>query len=173
MTYKSPGLLTVPPAETSIYNIVGCVRKIVDYLNRTIPFTSISGTLAVNQGGTGDTGTAWAAFTPTITSQTGSITAYTINSCAFKQIGKTVFYRYDFTITTNGTGAAHVLATVPVTPVGKFTISGDEFANTGKMIGGGYGSVANPTGLSIAFYDGTYPGANGNNLVFSGVYEAA
>jgi hypothetical protein len=59
-------------------------------------------------------GGAWTAYTPTITAQSGTITTATATG-RYRQSGKTVFLQVDITITTAGTGAGGVIASLPVT----------------------------------------------------------
>lgn len=68
--------------------------------------------LAVGQGGTGDAGTAWTAYTPTVTCTSGSLTT---SSAAgrWKAIGKTVWLQISIAITTVGTCANNLSFTLP------------------------------------------------------------
>jgi len=59
-----------------------------------------------------DQTTAWSTYTPTIGSQTGTITASTATG-RFKQIGKTMIAEMDVTITTVGTGAGYLSVSLP------------------------------------------------------------
>lgn len=58
--------------------------------------------VTVANGGTGDTGTAWTSYTATLTPTSGSLTSTTQN-CAYKELGKTVFWRCKVNITNVGT----------------------------------------------------------------------
>lgn len=124
--------------------------------------------IPVASGGTGDTGTAWSSFTSTITAGTGTFTTVSATS-AYKQLGKMVFVRIQINITTNGTAASFISATLPVA---------EKTATTQCLAGRGNGGIA----LTVAFnagaaiitkYDGTYFGANGAVVDVQGVYEAA
>ena len=55
---------------------------------------------------------AWTSYTPTVTAQAGSITAYTATG-RYKQIGKTVHMQADVTITTVGTASTGMIVTIP------------------------------------------------------------
>jgi hypothetical protein len=55
---------------------------------------------------------AWTTYTPTVTSQTGTITAYTATG-RYKQIGKTIVLETDVVITTVGTAAGQMIVTLP------------------------------------------------------------
>lgn len=129
-------------------------------------------TIAVAKGGTGDTGTAWSAFTPTVTAGTGSITAYTATGRE-KTIGKTVFVEMTITLTTIGTAGASIIATLNTgagTP--KYILNGRETNATGFLLSCDIGSNSAST-IQIRKYDNTFLGANGYVMVITGVYEAA
>jgi hypothetical protein len=133
--------------------------------------TGVTGTLPVANGGTGDTGTAWATYTPTISTGTGSLTTAT-TAGRFKQIGKTVFFQATVTITTNGTGASNIQLGLPTAAAAfKYPVSGYESGVTGKQLSG----IINPSSSMVVvnFYDGMYPGGNGSAPVINGIYEAA
>jgi hypothetical protein len=111
------------------------------------------------------------SYTPTIGAATGSFsTASAVGH--YIQLGKRVFVRLTVTITTNGTAAGYVTATLPVgtTPNDeKQAIPGKETALTGKMVSGTI--LPNTSTLLIQLYDGTYPGASGNVVTVQGWYE--
>lgn len=112
---------------------------------------------------------AWISYTPIVTTVTGAITTYTATGKYF-QIGKLVFVYFTVAITTNGTGANAINATLPVTARADGQQGSGRETVSGKML------VARVTSLTTArvrFYDGTYPGADGNLLECSLVYEAA
>ena len=81
------------------------------------------------------------------------------------------------TITTNGTGAGYIQATLPVAARnagganGYQVLNGAEVAVTGKSV---RPLVSNNAATClISSYDGSYPAANGYVIVVSGSYEAA
>lgn len=129
------------------------------------------GTLQAAAGGTGDTGTAWTTYTPSVTSGTGTFTTLGAVSGASKCIGKTCFIRINIPITTNGTAATDVRATLPggMTGAAQFVLNGREKNISGKQLQGLI--VGAGTNVTIFNYDGTYPGASGAELVLSGVIE--
>jgi hypothetical protein len=113
---------------------------------------------------------AWTAYTPTITANTGTITTKSASG-RYTQIGKTVHFHATIFITTNGSGAGFVIATMPVTA---------QNANACALYGrsdltgkGLSGVMISTTTIAILNYDGTYPGADGANLRIDGTYEAA
>jgi len=115
-------------------------------------------------------GSAWTSYTPTITSGTGAITTKSATG-RYRTINKTVFFEAEITITTNGTGATSVNATLPFTSANaKYVVAGREYASTGKML---QGLINNSGTMQIYNYDNTYPGADGFGLALSGTYERA
>jgi hypothetical protein len=70
--------------------------------------TTVTGINGVNQNA------AWTTYTPTITAQTGTITTSSATG-RYKQIGKTTLLEVDVTITTAGTGAQGLRASLPFT----------------------------------------------------------
>lgn len=134
--------------------------------------TGVTGTLPVANGGTGDTGTAWTPWTPTVAPFSGSgLTTGTVTA-RYKQLGKTVRFYVSIPITAAGTGSVAVKFTLPFTPVATSpqVAQGREDALTGKGL---VCKLNNATADGwITFYDGTYPGATGNQLDVSGTYES-
>ncbi len=112
---------------------------------------------------------AWTPYTPTVTSGTGTFTSASATG-AYVQVGKIVSFRIEVTVTTNGTAATNIAATLPVADVNRHNASGFERALTGKVVRGSLNSGGKVTFL---YYDNSYPGADGAIFVLSGVYEAA
>jgi hypothetical protein len=84
-----------------------------------------------------------------------------------------VFVQITVTITTVGTAAGYITATLPGTSVtgAIYVLSGAESNATGKAC---RGLVTSASGsVLVAFYDNTFPGASGNIVSVSGVYESA
>lgn len=113
----------------------------------------------------------WLAWMPTVSAGSGTITTSTALG-RYAVYDKTATFEAQINITTNGTGAAYVGFTLPLaaSSAGANTGCGrDTSGVTGKalalQINGG------ATVAAILNYDGTYPGANGVNLVVSGSYE--
>jgi hypothetical protein len=111
---------------------------------------------------------AWTTYTPTIASGTGSITTLGAVTARYKRQGKRVHVRLSISITTNGTGATSITATLPLSPAYSFTGSGhEETAYGGLMqVRGAAGG-----GLTILKADNTYPGANGALIIIGATYE--
>jgi hypothetical protein len=114
------------------------------------------------------TGNAYTTYTPTITAGSGTFTTVSATGRS-RQLGKTIFFEIAVTITTNGSAAGNVVATLPFT-VGSaiYTAAGRE-TSVGKMLSGTMASGG--TTIGIANYDNTYPGGSGTTLVISGTYE--
>lgn len=127
--------------------------------------TAINADIAANEA-------VWSTYTPVVTGASGSLTSYAAFG-RYKQIGKTVHINIAITITTNGTAAGGLFATLPTgLPMNSSStwggfIGGRERFNTGKQLQGLLGG----TSVLIQFYDGTHPGANGSRLVLAGTYE--
>src|SRR5262245_27950170 len=111
------------------------------------------------------------SYTPIITASSGTFTSVSATG-GYVRCGKLAHVRILITITTNGTAAGSVLATLPFTAAGSpsfATWAGRANAVPGKMLQGIVGSSA--TTISIFNYDNTYPGASGESLAISGWYE--
>lgn len=108
-----------------------------------------------------------AAWTPTITAQTGSFTSAS-GSMKYTRIGNVMHCRLAITITTNGTAAGWVYSTLPVTPA--------------EVHWSGYGFNTSISRILHVFCDGgsgvvirnatdmTYPGGTGSYIVCSFTY---
>ncbi len=131
--------------------------------------TDITGVLPVANGGTGDSGTAWTDFTPTITAASGTFTSVSATG-RYKQLGKTIFFNELITVTTNGSAATLILATLPVPATATITVFYGRAGNTMKQV---QGVSQDSTHIGIENYDGTYPGSTGEVIAIAGTYEAA
>lgn len=121
-----------------------------------------SGTIYVND---------WRSYSPTVTSTTGTITTLGTVAGRYKRIGNTLYFAVDISITTNGTGAGAVRATLPDTGNTQNMSAVGREVSAGKMLQGYM-----PSGLAyvdISNYDNTYPGADGYRLVVNGFYRTA
>jgi hypothetical protein len=107
-------------------------------------------------------------WTPTISSTSGAITAYTINSARYTKIGRAVHIVVQFAVSDNGTGA------------GAIFIQGFPFASglatcgtTYNQSTGAIGAVSVSTSATEGYiyrYDGTYPIATGQTLQLNLTY---
>lgn len=111
------------------------------------------------------------SYTPTITSGSGTITTKSATGAYYK-VGKLVFVTITIQITTNGTGAGWVIATLPSTSAAFYNIiTGREVSVTGNMLTGTIATSTNT--MTIQTYANAYPGGNGYGLVMSGWYVEA
>lgn len=117
---------------------------------------------------------AWSAYTPVVTTATGTITTYTAIGRYF-QIGKLVHFHIHITITTNGTGADRLDVTLPLPAF----ITATRYMASGMRLADAFGLVAQlflSSGTLASVYlsaTGAYPGADATDLVIDGAYEAA
>jgi hypothetical protein len=111
----------------------------------------------------------WTTYTPTITAGSGAFTTVSATG-RFLTLGKTRLLRIVISITTNGTAATSILATLPAgNPLDfNWILSGREQTSTGHSL---IGSIVSNTQMQITKYDATYPGADGRTLVVNGAYE--
>ncbi len=113
----------------------------------------------------------WIAYTPTITSGTGTLTAAS-GSGIYRAVGNTVEFKITATITTNGTGASHIIATLPraaSATAGVSAGSGRATVVSGKAL---QAIIAPSTSTVLIYnYDNTYPASTGETLVISGTYK--
>jgi hypothetical protein len=116
---------------------------------------------------------AWQTFVPVITAQSGTITTSSATG-RYRQDGKKVYIQIAVTITTNGTGAGDIRATLPSGPG---NVTGDDYFGIGRdTILGGVLVGQFGVGSQVCFikkYDDTYPGADTAVLELSGFYEVA
>src|SRR5512139_3097332 len=118
-------------------------------------FTDISGTCAVAQGGTGDTGTAWTSYSPSFTCDTGSYTTVSASGY-YKTIGKTGYFKIQLNVTDPGTAGGAWNVSLPF----------NAKANIGQALAGRnatslialscYIDASTPGQVKILKYDGTF-----------------
>jgi hypothetical protein len=121
---------------------------------------------------TGNVGPAWTSYTPTVSSLSGTITSYT-SSGQYQTIGKTCIVSLTVTITNAGTGAAQLVATLPLTPAARIQCSaaGMECVNTGYMLKSYI--PASSTSMQIMNYNNTTAITGGALLIMTVIYETA
>lgn len=139
----------------------------------TTPGTCLQGAtggLPVGSGGTGDTGTAWTAYVPTIACGSGSVTTATATG-RWKSIGKTIFINLTATLTTIGTCTGGITLTLPVAPQANGTLLGQERSTTGFADILSYTAASMTSGLA-AYYNNTSAFTSGTVLNFTGTYES-
>jgi hypothetical protein len=127
---------------------------------------TLSTPLAVASGGTGDSGTAWTAFTANPTCGTAT---FTVISARFKTIGKTVFVAGEFTFTALGTCTATIAFTLPSTVNASGILTMMDGGN--PVIAGG--CFVNSGSLSAnCFLNGNSNWRAGDQMLFTGIYES-
>jgi len=106
------------------------------------------------------------SFTQTITAESGSVTTAS-GTIHFTMVGARVFFKSSIAVSSNGTGAIKLRATIPVSPasVNEYPMYGWN-ASTGLSL---TGSVAS-TYIQISKYDNTYPVGDGHQIRVSGSY---
>ena len=133
-------------------------------INENVALTSTATELNNLHGNMG----SWTSFTPTITAGSGTLTTKSATGIYIK-IGKIVQFQMNIVITTNGTGATSLVATLPLQTTGRvFTCIGRDGTITGKTVCG----FISGTALTMFFYDNSYPGANGVTIEISGTYQS-
>ena len=119
--------------------------------------------------GIGDVNPSWLTYTPTLQSETGTITTYTATS-RYRVLGNIVIMNGSLQITNAGTGGGYLACTIPVPSVGGQNGAGHMFAGGG--VDGTILTIATiPFGLAIWKYDGTTAIAAPMAYTFSITYE--
>lgn len=129
-------------ATANVTDIQGATNQVlrVDSAGTSLGFgqvnlassAAVTGTLPVANGGTGDTGTAWTAFTASPSCGTAAITT---NNARSKTIGKTMFIQVSFTITSVGTCTTAISFNLPsVTAQSDGGLVGRDPGVTGKGV---------------------------------------
>jgi hypothetical protein len=169
----SPTLVTPALGTPASGNLANCTFPTLNQ-NTTGTASNVTGTVAVANGGTGDTGTAWSTYTPTVIATVGTITTLGAVSGRYKQLGKTLFISVTAAITTNGTGAGAISISFPggmTSAASTQLLHGREDNATGSAL---QGVVYSGASVILAFtYNNGYPGGSGYSLSLTGVIEIA
>jgi hypothetical protein len=114
---------------------------------------------------------AWTAYTPTLSCNTGTLTSASATGRS-RLVGKTLDWSMTISITTNGTCAGYILATLPVAlqAANNCSVMGAETAVAFTQIAARNSTT---TQMLLTFLGGTYPGANGSSISINGTCEAA
>jgi hypothetical protein len=128
--------------------------------------TTYAGTVPVNRGGTGDTGTAWSAISSP--SPTGTGCTLTANTARQKVIGKTNFFQYDITVASGTcTASTNINMNLPDTAA-----SGGSAAGLENAAGGGrFVTCIIVTGTAVLTCRSDIDLPTGSHFNLSGVYE--
>jgi hypothetical protein len=125
---------------------------------------------------TGGTGTATAnvlndyeegTFTPTVTSEFGTIGTTTVTNANYTKIGRLVSVNFDISITTAGTGSGSLLVSVPFNIGEEACGAGRESSNTGNMCQVFRQSA---TAVAVRFYNNLTPIVALNRVLCSFTY---
>lgn len=133
-----------------------------------------------NTAGTGNTftvngvslDTAWTSYTPTLSCGSGTLTS-AVATGFYKQVGKSVTTRIEGVITTNGTCAGRLEATLPVA-VAAGTINqalSGWISSSAAVAAAGIAPGTSTTKVLMFSATGTYPGGSGVTLNAQGTYE--
>jgi parallel beta-helix repeat protein len=118
-------------------------------------------------------GGAWIDYTPTVTTTSGSITTFAYRFGRYRRYGNRIDFEIDFAITTNGSGAGQLVATLPTAATAhRFTAHGLEYNTTGKAVWGLIDSVTSYASVRMNGADAVYPGGDGRGITICGSYEA-
>lgn len=103
-----------PPGVGPVSSITGLGTGVATALGVAVNTAggAITSPAAVANGGTGDTGTAWVTYTPTVACSSGTVTTDTAAG-RYKTIGKTVFLQIGVIISSIGTCSGGFTATLP------------------------------------------------------------
>jgi hypothetical protein len=112
---------------------------------------------------------SWTAYTPTITAASGSFTSVSATGL-HKRIGKVCHVIINISITTNGTAAGNIRATVPFSQSAGIATGLYRENN----VTGFSGQILVTGNQAIYYTSGNlYPGGNGYNIFSSFAYEVA
>lgn len=163
---------TAANAEDIADNTADIATNAANIATNTTNIATNTSNISALQTKTNGYESAWTAWVPTVTAGSGTFTTLGTITARYKQIGKTVFFYIAIPITTNGTAASSVRATLPATAANTVaqTANGRETTSTGKALSSFI--AANTTTLQTTFFDGTYPGADGATISISGHYES-
>jgi cytoskeletal protein RodZ len=114
------------------------------------------------------TGTAWTAYTPTITSGSGSFTTVSATG-TYKTFGKICWFTVAITITTVGTAGGYIGVSLPVTQAGETLAAyGMEMNSTGFMV---KGYIPTSGVMQVTKYDNATIIGAGYLVRLTGTYE--
>lgn len=110
------------------------------------------------------------AYTPTITAAAGTFTSVSATG-KWASVGPFIAGIIDITVTTVGTAATSITASLPSTAAGNGVMVGREINSTLKAVTGRIDS-GSANASQIVYYDNTFPGASGTNVRVFFIYPA-
>lgn len=114
---------------------------------------------------------AWNSFTSTLGAGSGSL-ASAFGEFQYSILGKLIAFSFTIDITTNGSAAGYLTATLPVAAVGQVS-SANGMGYDGVSAYFGLISEIQDSLLTIRKYDGSYPGGDIHVLEIAGTYQSA
>jgi hypothetical protein len=116
----------------------------------------------------------WTAYTPTVTSETGSLTTVTAGG-AFTQLGKLVVMRFDVDIANAGTGGGILRVSLPANGAVALQYGGfgTEYQATGVTLNVGINQPVSVSVLEIKRFDNASVIATNRRCVGVFIYQAA
>lgn len=166
------GNVTVTGAGSNTYTMPAASDTLVgrastDTLTNKTLTTPVIDQLSSSSG----LGAAYTTYSPSYSSTGGTPTSVTTNKAAYKQIGKIVTMRVDFTVVTVGTATGHIKLTLPVTALDTSNAgTGLEIAATG-FAASVYTETTSLAGVTI--YSGMTGWVAGYRWIIEMTYEAA
>ncbi len=147
--------------------LAGSIAQVF-YDGTNFQLTFDAGTIAVFGGATG----AWTAFTPTFSASVGTFTS-AVASGRYRTIGRIIFLEEQLVITTNGTASGNIAMSLPFTAAsgGNYVLPGRAIGISGKALTGTIN--AGQATMTVVDYNNVFPGASGETLTLTGVYESS
>lgn len=105
-------------------------------------------------------------YTPTVVSEVGAITSFTIGLAQFRTLGDEVFIRLSITVTDAGTGGGALNVSLPTSSSNTHVLNGRD--SQGSQL---TGLVTGAASVQVRRYDNTTAIATGRTITMSGVYR--
>jgi hypothetical protein len=141
------------------------------YISPEVPAgaTRVSGNLLANNLVGEISGGGWRQYAPSVSVTGGGLGGTTVSG-RYRLADKTVSVQIYLTITANGTGSGGIILGLPVAAAATLFVLTGRAVNSTKAVTG-----MTPNGgstVGVLNFDGSYPGATGETIVLTGVYEA-
>lgn len=140
-------------------------ESLVDVYNNNFYPSTVSNSFGFNTLVGENKGLEWLAYTPEAFSATGTLGAYTASGWFIRQ-GNMMMFNINAIFTDIGTGAGAINISLPRPIKRTITAAVKVGINAGQAI-----CAAGAANLSIYKYDGTFPVANGEQMLISGCCE--